>query len=305
MIEAVKLANRNESARQALAERFAEVEERSTREREEQEAARRRVYDDALTPFAETFSRLKNVDLAELALIGDLVEADLPDVELRDVQLDAVGAVTALVGGAVAGAGLGALTWTAVGAFAAASTGTAISTLTGAAATSATLAWLGGGSLAAGGGGVAAGTLVLTGIIAVPVVLSVAGFVEWKGRGALGEQREVKARLEEAAAELDLLEASAEAVCERSRDVRALLDDLRAALLERLPGLRALVDEQADYSLYGPAQRTQVAVTVALATAAVAVMSTRIADEDGRVTDLSQRVVADARTRLSTLVEAG
>jgi len=63
-----------------------------------------------------------------------------------------------------------------VGMLASASTGTAISTLGGAAATNATLAWLGGGSLAAGGGGVALGTAVLSGIAAGPLI-AVAGFV--------------------------------------------------------------------------------------------------------------------------------
>ena len=42
-----------------------------------------------------------------------------------------------------------------------ASTGTAISSLGGAAATKATLAWLGGGALAAGGFGIAGGVVVL------------------------------------------------------------------------------------------------------------------------------------------------
>jgi len=63
-----------------------------------------------------------------------------------------------------------------VGMLASASTGTAISTLGGAAATNATLAWLGGGSLAVGGGGMALGTAVLGGIVAGPLV-AVAGFV--------------------------------------------------------------------------------------------------------------------------------
>ncbi|WP_424535107.1 hypothetical protein ACOZ38_33750 [Sphaerisporangium viridialbum] len=182
MIKSVKRAARKQSVQEALARRFTALEVRTDAEHEGQETARRRVYDEALVPFSEVFSRLKNVDLAELATIGSLVEADLSDVELREVQVDAVGTVAALVGGVAAGAGIGALTYTAVGALAAASTGTAISALSGAAATSATLAWLGGGSLAAGGGGVAAGTMVLTGIVAFPVVLSLAGFLEWKGR---------------------------------------------------------------------------------------------------------------------------
>lgn len=43
-----------------------------------------------------------------------------------------------------------------------ASTGTLISTLSGAAATNASLAYLGGGALAAGGGGMATGTVAVT-----------------------------------------------------------------------------------------------------------------------------------------------
>ncbi len=61
-----------------------------------------------------------------------------------------------------------------------ASTGTAISGLSGAALTNATLAWIGGGTLASGGGGMAAGTALLTtvsatgvGIVAVGIGVSV------------------------------------------------------------------------------------------------------------------------------------
>lgn len=61
--------------------------------------------------------------------------------------------------------------------FASASTGTAIASLSGAAATNATLAWFGGGSLAAGGLGMAGGAAVLGGIVVGPV-LAVSGFVQ-------------------------------------------------------------------------------------------------------------------------------
>lgn len=61
-------------------------------------------------------------------------------------------------------------------ALAVASTGTAIASLSGAAATNATLAFFGGGSLAAGGLGMAGGTVVLGGLVAGPALL-VMGFV--------------------------------------------------------------------------------------------------------------------------------
>ena len=71
-------------------------------------------------------------------------------------------AAVSSIAASIALAGVPSATTAAVSALATASTGTAISSLSGAAATNATLAWLGGGSLAAGGGGVAAGTVVLS-----------------------------------------------------------------------------------------------------------------------------------------------
>ncbi len=61
-------------------------------------------------------------------------------------------------------------TLAAISAWGTASTGTAIASLSGAAATNATLAFLGGGSLAAGGGGIALGKLVLTGGVAIVAI---------------------------------------------------------------------------------------------------------------------------------------
>lgn len=83
--------------------------------------------------------------------------------ESTDLLKDGLAAVPT---GVLAGAGaMGAVGWLGT-----ASTGTAISSLSGVAASNATLAWLGGGSLAAGGWGVAGGTAVLGGVIAGPVI---------------------------------------------------------------------------------------------------------------------------------------
>jgi hypothetical protein len=72
-------------------------------------------------------------------------------------------------GGLVGGCGA-AGAWTLVAFAGSASTGTAIGTLSGVAATNATLAWFGGGALAAGGAGMAGGTLVLGGLVFAPLV---------------------------------------------------------------------------------------------------------------------------------------
>ncbi|MEZ9557920.1 hypothetical protein [Vibrio splendidus] len=70
-----------------------------------------------------------------------------------------------LIGGTAA---LGA--WALVSVLGSASTGTAIIGLSGVAATNATLAWFGGGALAAGGAGMSGGMMVLGGIVAAPMI---------------------------------------------------------------------------------------------------------------------------------------
>ena len=77
-----------------------------------------------------------------------------------------------IIGGlsSVAGVAFSAGVMGLIGTYGVASTGTAIATLSGAAATNASLAFLGGGTIAAGGGGVVLGTAILTGGVAVVVI---------------------------------------------------------------------------------------------------------------------------------------
>lgn len=105
-------------------------------------------------------------------------ESDFTDT-LKEAQLKTGKSIFSLLGadvlgsgaGAVVGAGAATATYLTVAGIATASTGAAISALSGAAATSATLAAIGGRSLAAGGLGIAGGTAVLTGIVALPVLV--------------------------------------------------------------------------------------------------------------------------------------
>jgi hypothetical protein len=77
---------------------------------------------------------------------------------------------TAGVVGVGAGAAASALTLGLVSTYATTGTGVAISSLSGASATSASMAWLGGGSVAGGGMGVAGGTVVLTAGVGIVII---------------------------------------------------------------------------------------------------------------------------------------
>ena len=104
--------------------------------------------------------------------------------DLRDLSVGAAALASALVGagvGAAGGVAIAGATTAAVAAFGTTGGLTAISTLSGAAATNATLAFLGGGSLAAGGGGMALGATVLSaatlgaGLLVGGLIFSVTG----------------------------------------------------------------------------------------------------------------------------------
>ncbi|MFF7094368.1 hypothetical protein ACFY9A_18510 [Streptomyces rubradiris] len=302
MVDAVRLAKANRRRYERLVECQEELGQRAAAENAAQQKARQALYDEALVPFRDVFQRLKRVDLAELAEIELPTAGGEVGVDIRRLREGAVtAAVGALAGSALAGSGAGIGACLAVGAFATASTGTAISGLSGAAATSATLAWLGGGSLAAGGGGVAAGTTVLTAIVAAPAVLSLAAVAEWQGRRARRGQREMAQDLERAEAEMREVEDAASALYERSKETRRVLRDLRFVLVQRLPSFTALVEACDDYARYDSRRRAEVAAMVDLVGLAVMVMSCPITDAEGRITEESGRVVADARARLRAM----
>lgn len=167
------------------------------------------------------------VDLVEQAR----AQAEMHEYELSSLPVDEVPAIQRDIGqiesleltlDAGKGLGMAALgasgIYGAVGALATASTGTAIASLSGAAATNATLAWLGGGSLAAGGLGVAGGTWVLGGVVAGPA-LAIAGFaLASKAEEALTQAEEYATEVEQKIAEL--------------APVREMLAGLNANILE-------------------------------------------------------------------------
>ena len=118
------------------------------------------------------------LDLNNQVSIGKVLDSGSLD-KLRKVRQELLNISTA-VGGLLAAGGSGALAgfgaFGGAGLLATASTGTAISSLSGVAATNATLAWFGGGSLAAGRLGMAGGTMVIGGVVAAPII-AVAGAI--------------------------------------------------------------------------------------------------------------------------------
>ena len=129
--------------------------------------------------FSDLFERIKNRPEFDDIKIGQVSIPHFNGEKLKTASVGAAMLASGLGGAALGTAGgfaASGATTAAVMAVGTASTGTAISSLSGVAATNATLAALGGGSLAAGGGGIALGTTVL-GATTIGVGLLVGGIV--------------------------------------------------------------------------------------------------------------------------------
>jgi hypothetical protein len=106
------------------------------------------------------------------------LEIDFPQHKLDEIDglvLSTTAYMGKVAGAGAAGAAAAYAVYGGVMAVAAASTGTPIAALSGAAAYNATMAAVGGGSIAAGGFGMAGGAMVLGGVVAAPI-MAIAGW---------------------------------------------------------------------------------------------------------------------------------
>ena len=143
--------------------------------------------------------------------------------QLANIVTNSLELEKGLASGLASGVLVGMGAYGSVGMLATASTGTAISTLSGAAATNATLAWLGGGSLAAGGFGMAGGTLVLGGIVTAPA-LAVMGFMAAsKAEEALTEATKYSANIDLKVAKLDTVITVLEGINKSAKELQYAL----------------------------------------------------------------------------------
>lgn len=206
-VSAVSKMNDAKDMAQRYERRAKRAEEKREKAREQAGAAIRQlgetkmaILTGSLQTFVKEFRRIKNVDFRNSVGLEELRDfrPDSPALkEIATASQKALDFSSGAVSGGLAGGAMALGAYGAVGALASASTGTAIAGLSGAAATNATLAWLGGGSLAAGGLGIAGGTAVLGGIVAAPALLVAGIFMDNKADKAMDEARAYRAEVRE------------------------------------------------------------------------------------------------------------
>ncbi len=245
--------------------------------------------------FLESFKKIKNVDFRDSVGLDELKDLHIEQTDFEEIK-DLVVFAGDVARGTLAGTAGGALmafgAYGAAQALACASTGTAIASLSGAAATNATLAFFGGGSLAAGGLGVAGGTTVLGGLVAGPALM-VVGFVA----GAAAKKNLEKAYTNRSEAlqiseQLDTMSLQCEAIRRRTFMFYNLLARLDARFLPLIYGMEDIIkNEGDDYRTYSEESKRVIASCASVAISIKAVLDTPMLTDDGLLTVESEEIL--------------
>ena len=218
-------------------------------------------------------------------------------VSLGELASGGLGSIGA---GALAAAGA----YGAVGTLAAASTGTAIAGLSGAAATNATLAWLGGGSLAAGGFGMAGGMAVLGGLVAGPLLFVGGSFYSAKAEKALNEAKTNHSKAKQFQQEGKNICTLLDAISKRSQQITSLLSDLNGFLVKSNGEMKRVIqDSGTNWQEYTDYEKITIANTVQIAKTIKLVIDTPILREDGTLDSESEYVLSSNKEFVRRLAE--
>ncbi len=257
--------------------------------------AKLHIHQNSFKEFIDIFSELKNVENNDFSKDDLKFNID----EFIEFTKESVIDFTKLTAGGVASLGAGALAglgaYGSVGLLASASTGTLISTLSGAAATNATLAWLGGGSLAAGGFGIAGGMAIL-GCIATTPVLAVGGFLYSKaGEQALDEAKSNLHKAKAAANEMDTARIATTAISSIVNESLTTIQNLDGILIKELQTFKLMVIRENDYSKFTVGEKTYTQFIVNLVKSISGICKVNVLTEDGIVNKEFKKAVKIAQ----------
>ncbi len=263
------------------------------------------VLNTSMKQFLDTFTKIKNVDFQETEGLNELHRLHVDEKEFTEMKA-MVSFAGSLAGGAIAGTAGGALTafgaYGAAQALACASTGTAIAALHGVAASNATLAFFGGGSLAAGGLGMAGGAMVLGGLVAGPALM-VMGFVAGNAaKKNLDKAYTNKAEAVQIAAQLNTASLQCATIRRRTYLFYNLLARLDTYFLPLIYSMEDIVKSEGnDYRTYSDTSKDTIAACASVAVSVKSILDTPLLTDDGLLTDDSNSKATNIESFLKNM----
>lgn len=261
------------------------------------------IFTNSIKRWKSISDKIKNKPMSELS--DDIEQLSLSEEELLELEKTII-TFTELAGGGITSLGAGALAgigaYGSVGLLASASTGTAISALSGAAATNATLAWLGGGSLAAGGFGMAGGMAVLGGIVAGPV-LALGGFMyAKKGEEALNNAYSNRYEARAKAEELDTAGVGIKGITRIINQAIKEINRLNDLFIPIIDELEELVETKTDYKKFSKEQIELYRLNSNFAKSIYEICKVNVLGADGAVTQEIKQAIKTAKSFRENIV---
>ena len=250
------------------------------------------ILSSTVTEFLDTFQKIKNVNFKETEGLEELKKLHIDETTFTEMKA-LVNFAGSLAGGTIAGTAGGALVafgaYGAAQALAAASTGTAIASLSGAAAANATLAFFGGGSLAAGGLGMAGGAVVLGGLVAGPALMIMGLVAGGAAKKNLEQAYTNKAEAIQLASQMQTAGLQCETIRRRTYMFYNLLARLDTYFLPLIYKMEEIVEKEGtDYRRYETSSKKAIASCASVAVSVKSVLDTPILTDDGLLTKESE-----------------
>lgn len=254
-----------------------------------------KILDGSIKPFIIEFEKLNNVEFTRSKGLE----------ELKNIVLDKNGfgnlkkmqsMASSMLGGLVSGTMTGAITafgaYGAAGVLATASTGTAISSLSGVAATNATLAFFGGGSLAAGGLGMAGGTAILGGLVAGPALAVMGAVIGAKASANKDKAYSNLIKAEKYREEMDAAALLCDGIIKKANSFNEFLLSLNSVFEPLIFEMSNIIKNKGtNFENFSEKEKKVVAKAMAIAGAIKAIIDTPILDKNGKITAESTKVI--------------
>jgi hypothetical protein len=172
--------------------------------------------------------------------------------------------------------------------------------LSGVAATNATLAFLGGGSLAAGGLGMAGGAAVLGGLVAGPA-LAIMGFVVGaKASANLDKAYSNREEAKKIAEELNTASSLCNGIRRRSYMFERLLIHLESIFIPLIGEMEMAISKHGNnFNALPVESQKAIAGAASIAQAIKAVLDTPILTDEGKLTDQSLQIADDVNKAIA------
>lgn len=266
-----------------------------------------------MSGFLDAFGAFSNVQMVEkinedYEFLGKNESSEELMINIRNASLNAN---EILKDGAISigtGALVGVATYGGVAMFAKASTGTAIAALNGAAKKNATLAWLGGGSIASGGFGIKGGSVVLGGVV-VGAIAVVGGMIaSSKGKAKLAEAKKMHAEAEAAVSKMNVVITEMDGIqniSENYKDFIKNFSKLFSPYIKEMNNISAKYqrgeDGKINFTDLSEMEQKTLHLSWLLAQVYYHILSEPLLSEEGKVNSTSRKLLQKAQQEYTTL----